>query len=286
MKSANDNTPEPETPAAKKKLRLGEFKPLAQFDHVFSGARLILARKAHKDGAAPSYIVAWVAPWQKSITEYDVFASAADARAAFAERKTKQPPATPSLTRDFQVSRVYKWEEENIDSTSVKITPEQMRRVVTRIAQDFNMAAPKLTHREPRARKYITSHYHIDEHSIEMQHKNLSAVLHELAHAIDISVNGNKWAHHGPSFVRTLIRLADKYQFWHDPQELEESAKAAGILVAPESAVPGLPQAKPAAPEDRKADEPGPDGDAKPPQRKGRGAPCCPHRGRGFTFGF
>jgi hypothetical protein len=223
------------------RLELAKLDVLERRDHAFSGARLVLAcEKAN----ASSYIVAWIAPWQKTISEFEKFDTADAAEAAFRAASLQNPPVTPSLTRDFQVSKVYAWEEKYIDKASVSIKPEQMERVIARIAKDFNMAAPKFKFREPRAGG-ATSSYAKDDHAIEMQHKKLSTVIHELAHAIDMGVNGNVWAHHGPSFVRTLIMLADQYQFWHSPQELEDAAKKMGIAVAPESAVPKLPPPKP-----------------------------------------
>jgi hypothetical protein len=74
-----------------------------------------------------------------------------------------------------------------------------------------------------------------------MGHKSLSAVIHELAHAIDMEVNGNIWSHHGPSFVRTLITLAARYQYWHDEDALEEKARAAGIAIAPKNMMKPIP---------------------------------------------
>jgi hypothetical protein len=123
----------------------------------------------------------------------------------------------------------------------MNIKPEQMERVIKRISEDFNMDKPSVAYRKPHQHSaYIVSSYTPDEHAIQMQHRKLSYVLHEVAHAIDTRM-GNEWADHGPSFVRILIRLADKYQFWHSAEELEKSAKKAGIAVAPDHAVPKLP---------------------------------------------
>jgi hypothetical protein len=74
-----------------------------------------------------------------------------------------------------------------------------------------------------------------------MKHKELSAVIHEIAHAIDMQNNGNKWGSHGPSFVRTLITLAARYQYWHAPEALEEKARAMGIAIAPPHVVRTAP---------------------------------------------
>jgi hypothetical protein len=225
------------------KLKLDGLEILARHDHEFSGARLILARTAQGEEAS-AFIAAWAAPWQKTIADYRSFANEAEARAAFDEMRKEKPPATPSLTRDFQRSAVYAWEERHIDPTNMPMTPEQMERVIQRISRDFAIDVPKFKYREPRSRDGAVSSYQPGAHAIEMQHKKLSYVLHEAAHAIDIAGNGNVWAHHGPSFVRTLIRLADTYQFWHSAEELEQSARAAGIKIAPDSAVPKLPRPK------------------------------------------
>lgn len=227
--SSDDSTP----PAQAKKpvrRRIDSLTIFARTTHAVSGARLYLARDKG-DGA---YIVAWAAPWQRSITDYHKVEKLAAARALYDVMVKEDPPTTPALCRDWQRNRLYAWEEDAIDAASPDIHPALMQNIADRIARDFNLAAaPTVTYRAPRKGDKPISYFFPGDNSIRMTHKQISAVIHEMAHAVDEKLYGNQWAAHGPSFVRTLIMLAEKYQFWLDPEKLEQSAKDAGLAVAP-----------------------------------------------------
>lgn len=218
---------------------------LAESRHEISGARLILGkpRKNIETENQNPHIVLWVAPWQKNCDDYLSLRSAEDGWNSFIEQTKKGPPKTSALQRDWQRTAVYRWEQKHIDPGTARLSEKQMHRIVKRVSKDFNLEAPDLHHKPPPAHtpeRDATSFYLIDDHKILMSHRNYSYLLHELAHAIDIKINGNKWAHHGPSFVRTIMMLADKYH-WCDEKELEEEAAAVGLLVTPKKALP-LPQ--------------------------------------------
>lgn len=228
-----------------------DINVLDEYRHELSGARLVLAetKKPHRDKSgterSPCYVLAWVAPWQKTLRSYILFYSKGAAEKTFRKSSKKAPPGNSQLCRDWQVSKVYDWEEEFIDKGSPELTPKQMERVVRRISSDFNMVAPKIKYKEPGPEdEDQISFYYEHLHSILMQHNKLSAVIHEVAHAIDMKLNGNSWAHHGPSFVRTLIYLAARYQYWHSPRQLEKQAEKAGIMITPRRALPNLPRPK------------------------------------------
>jgi hypothetical protein len=237
-------------PDERKKLNLDrdlEFHETHR--HEISGARLYLTQTkapfTDESGRHYNrcYVVFWAAPWQKNMKDYEIFSTKKAAKKEFNYEKRKGPPLTPSLQRDFQVSKVYRWEGDTLDKNSMNLSPEQMQRVVKKISEDFNMVAPKIKYKTPKSsQQNPASYYYTHLNKILMRHKKLSYVIHEVAHAVDHQVNGNKWVDHGPSFVRTLIRLAEKYQYWHCPEELEKSAKKAGILVAPEDSLPNLPK--------------------------------------------
>ena len=168
------------------------------------------------------------------------------ARGLFNKRGKENPPETPSLQRDWQQSKEYRWEYEALYKSSPRISIEQMERVVRRISDDFNIAAPTIRYRKPHpTHKNPSSSYDSDLDKILMKHKEMSFVIHELAHAIDEKINGNKWSAHSPSFVRTVIHLAERYQFWHDPKVLEAKAIELGLQIAPESSLPALPPSFP-----------------------------------------
>jgi len=242
----------PDTKNNRQKIHLDkDISVLDEYRHELSGARLVFAetKKPHRDKSgteySPCYVLAWIAPWQKTLHSYTLFHSKRAAAKAFRKSRKKAPPETPQLRRDWQVSKVYRWEEDFIDKGSPQLTPKQMERVVRRISDDFNMVAPKIKYKAPgpKAEDQVSLYYdHL--HSILMRHNKLSVVIHEVAHAIDMKLNGNNWAHHGPSFVRTLIYLAARYQYWHSPRKLEREAEKAGIMITPHRALPNLSQPK------------------------------------------
>jgi hypothetical protein len=201
--------------------------------HEISGATLVLA---YKNGA---YGIGWAAPWQRRISAYHTRPDEKSARRLFEDMYENNPPATPSLCRDWQRNAVYAWEESTLDRTDTRMKPAEMEQVIRRIASDFNLAAaPTIEYRKPAGNaKNPASYYEHEREHIRMANRKLSHILHEAAHAIDMQKNGNVWAGHGPSFVRTLITLAERYQPWHDPAHLEKTARQAGLAVAPKSAM-------------------------------------------------
>lgn len=234
---AEDSAPPPQA-----RRRLDSLHLFARTTHAVSGARLLLAR----DRTDGTYIVAWVAPWQRSITDYKKTDRLGEARALYHVMALQDPPVTPTLTRDWQRNRLYAWEEEAIDKASPDIAPALMQNIADRISRDFNLhAAPTVTHRDPRKGDAPISYYYSNRNSIRMTHRQISAVIHEMAHAVDEQIYGNKWSAHGPSFVRTLIMLAERYQFWLDPEKLETSAKEAGLAIAPRNTAQRGPAARP-----------------------------------------
>lgn len=200
--------------------------------HNITGAELILGH----DDADDTLIVGWIAPWQRSIRDYHTPASFAEAHAIYKAMKKWGPPTTPALCRDWQRERLYAWERTAIDAASPKIGPDQMENITRRVSRDFNLAAaPSLAYTKPPKNEGPVSSYYPGRHHIHMGHSELSAVLHELAHTVDDKINGNQWAGHGPSYVRTLLMLAERYQYWLDPVDLERSALAAGLMIAPDT---------------------------------------------------
>lgn len=228
-------------PPAQARRRLESLTIFARTTHAVSGARLLLAR----DRADGTYIVAWIAPWQRSVTDYRSADKLAEARVLYQALAAGEPPVTPSLTRDWQRNRLYAWEEEALDKASPDIAPALMQNIADRIARDFNLAAaPTISFHAPRKGDRPISYFYSGNNSIRMTHRQISAVIHEMAHAVDEKIYGNRWAAHGPSFVRTLIMLAERYQFWLDPEKLEASAREAGLAVAPRNTAQIAPTPK------------------------------------------
>lgn len=206
--------------------------------HTISGAELILGRKK-EDGR---FVLGWVAPWQKTIKDYALIDSEDLALQRFKNRTYRKPPTTPDLRRDFQQAKVYAWEQKFIDPHSpANMNEDQMARVAQKISSDFNMRTPGVTYKGLQGRKHAYSAYYPTAHKVNMATRKLTHVMHEVGHGVDEKINKNIWSGHGPSFVRTIIRLADRYQIWQDPAKLEEEAIKMGILVTPEEDLPPLP---------------------------------------------
>lgn len=221
-------------------LRIDGRAVIAQHEHAPSGARLILARAKTADGT-PCYAVGWAACWQKNMRAYRTYPNPGKARVYFNRTRHKDPPQNSALCRDWQRNKVYGWEEDTLDKTTLTLDETQMKNVIRKISADFNLAAQPALRLSGAARDY--SYYDAALDEIGMGHRTLSALLHELAHAIDMRANGNRWAGHGPGFMRTLITLAAQYQYWQDEKDLEDSARKAGLKIAPRAtaASPRLP---------------------------------------------
>lgn len=223
--------PDRAIPEGRPPRRLGrDLTVIASHEHAVSGARLIRAAN-HIDGG---YVVGWVAPWQRTLRAYHSTAQSLTAMAWYARLRRDPPPVTDTLCRDFQVGAVYRWEEDTLDAATAPLNEAQMKTVVKRLCADFNRAAaPTLAYKKPRKDTSPRSYYDCEDDHIKMGHNTLSATIHELAHKIDREINGNDLAPHGPSFVRTMLVLAARYQYWHDPAALEDKARKAGLLIAP-----------------------------------------------------
>jgi hypothetical protein len=224
-----------------------ELEILAETLHPVSGARLKLAAlndrcRARNPNARP-FIVFWAAPWQKTIKDYRAFPALIDAKQCFTELRKAPPPVTPALRRDFQVEAVYKWERKYIDRHSPNnMTEDHIVRALQKISNDFNMEEPSVNLQPAsRRKKRKYSLYHREPYKLDMVSCKLTHAMHEKGHRIDELINDNEWSDHGPSFVRTIIRLADRYQIWQDPVKLEEEAKKMGILVTDDADLPPLP---------------------------------------------
>lgn len=231
--------------ATRRRLRLDkDLEIVAERRHDLSGARLILAREKAAPGEA--FVTAWVAPWQRTIRDYVRHGSEAGATADFDRKKEIEPPVTPALTRDWQQGAVYDWENRTINRHDSALSPEHMDKIAAKVAEEFNLAAAPTVDARSKRLQWLAD-YDDDKHHIRVHNGQwrLSYVLHELAHAVDSKVNGNKWADHGPSFVRTLLMIVERYKYWHDADDLEKSAEEDGIMIAPAEALPKLPQNPP-----------------------------------------
>lgn len=219
---------------------------LYQYDHAVSGAKLIMAETKAVYGAgkdkSPRYILAWVGAEAEDIEIYRYFKDKKKAFNQYSQSTSKPPPTREDILHDWQQQRVYDWEEEQFGKLLSQITPEMMQRAADRITEDFNIESMDVSYKKAHGNSHYEWNFYVpDSHSIEMESNHLETTLHEIAHAIDGKANHNKWADHGPSFVRTLITLLDNYLFM-DAEKLAQSAKEAGIMVADRKDLPNLPK--------------------------------------------
>lgn len=177
-------------------------------------------------------MTAWVAPWQRTISNYTLHKTQENATAWFEMEKDEDPPLTPAMKRDWQRSLVYGWEDKTIRHHDSTLSRDHMNKIAERVSADFNLASvPTISARKERHR--FLADYDGEKNHIRVHGQwRLSYILHELAHAIDEKINGNHWADHGPSFMRTLLIVVEKYKYWHDAQNLEGLAVKDGILIA------------------------------------------------------
>ena len=212
-----------------------------------SGATLVCAELpsvyAAQEGlkSGPLYMVGWIPPWRQHMVEGAICRSPAAAKTRFQTQKKRGcPPDHDDFKRDWQRSRVYQWESANTDRKTLTLEFNEMARITGKVARDFKMPPLKLHYIEPRIGADEYSYYFHDEHRIEMRDKRHSALLHELAHAIDYRINGNKTpVHHSPSFLRTLLCLAEIYRGL-DVAALEKTLKKAKLKIAPLDDLPAL----------------------------------------------
>ncbi len=182
-----------------------------------------------KDG----YIVAWVAPEGRQIRKYNAFDSYHYAHAHFMQFKDNDPPPKLPYIRDFQQQKVYDWENKNIKGSGARLSKRKAEAFVKTISEEFNLQAPGLNFRQDSSDEYC--YFKTEKHEIggHAQFLNMGFLVHECAHMVD-TYAGNVNVTHGPSFVKNLIDLADKYIKGNEKEKLLKSAKEAGLLGLPE----------------------------------------------------
>lgn len=223
------------------------MRVIAEQHDPFSGARLVCAEiPAFYAGQAglksgPVFLVGWIPPWRGCVVQGRAAQTLSTAMKYFnAEKKTGRPPAHDDFQRDWQRSRTYRWEEANTDRNSLKLDFNLMAMVTGSVTRDFGLPPVLLHYVEPRPGADSYSYYFHADHRIEMRDKRYSALLHELAHAIDYRLNGNtSTVYHGPSFLRTLLCVAQLYRGFDIPA-METTLAAAGLKIAPLDDLPAL----------------------------------------------
>lgn len=204
--------------------------------HGQTGARLVLGKIDRKPKpASGSYVVGWQAALDDSMWYYKNFYTQREALAFFNKQFPLGPPINAVFKEDSQVQKEYGWES-RFRLTTKKLNLQQMREVTTSLSEIFNMAAPVVELKEKKKKIYAEAV--LSENRINMYRKNLAILLHEFAHLVNDQINQDKWAWHGPGFVRTYLSILSLFPEVGDVNYFEELARDQGLLIANDNDVP------------------------------------------------
>jgi len=132
--------------------------------------------------------------------------------------------------RDFQVSKVYAWEDEVLYPKSRPLSENQIINLVDRTCSTND--TPPLRYVDVAPVRTSTAMYNANKKSLVLPpwSHNTHHVIHEVAHHITRHKTRGLAAAHGPEFVGWMIRIfARRHRL--SIRELITSAKNAGIEV-------------------------------------------------------
>lgn len=220
-------------------LRLGEQLPLLlEHTHPLSGARLVVARIERKPWPVQGrYVAGWVAPDENVLWFYRNVETERQARLIFKDRREAGPPDRPHFHDDPQISAVYGWQD-HFQFHSRPLALAEMESVTGKLAAIFNMKAPGVTYK-PNSKRRCDAEAILDKNEIRMYRPYLSMLLHEFAHLLNDQVNCDKWAWHGPGFMRTFLSVLSLFPEVAGERDLEKLARESGqIKIADADDVP------------------------------------------------
>ncbi len=220
-------------------LSLGAHLPLIQEHiHPLSGARLIIAKIERKPYPVQGrYVVGWVAPEEQTLWFYRNVETERQARALFKNCRDSGPPDKNDFHYDPQMNPVYSWQD-HFQFHSRQLQLAEMKTITSKLADIFNMEAPGVIYNPKSARK-CDAEAMLDKNEIRMYRPYLSMLLHEFAHLLNDQVNRDKWAWHGPGFMRTYLSVLSLFPEVAGRQDLEKLARdTSQIKIADERDVP------------------------------------------------
>lgn len=204
--------------------------------HPLSGALLVMARTETKPRPVQGrYIVGWLGEGLDTLWHYKNFQTETEARQFFENHKRSGPPQTRHFKNDRQVGEVYDWEH-HFRLKTMALNLSQMESVVGKLSQIFNMEAPTVVFR-PKKRK-VYAEADLEKNKIIMYRPNLALLLHEMAHLVNDQINKDKWAWHGPGFLRTYLGILSLFPVIATDRKLEELAQEHGLNIAKENSIP------------------------------------------------
>ena len=222
---------------SKKRIALDSLYDIDVHMHPITGARLKLANKTSpfidEEGNkfASPFFVFWAPADQKTITQYELTADFAAATSAYKQmKKDNAPPKEFPFSRDYQEDKIVEFNTW-VSRGSAKYNLPQMQNLTAQIVADFNMAAVDTDYKPDSEDNKLLGYAITSLNEIMMRTRDMSILLHEMAHIIDTHVCGNDGINHGPSFMRVYMTLLSRYM--HFPIfQLEEKAQKLGIDVA------------------------------------------------------
>ncbi|MCM2344768.1 MAG: hypothetical protein NDJ24_09430 [Alphaproteobacteria bacterium] len=218
-------------------IKINDDTPISeQHLHPLSGAVLVLTKIDSKPRPVQGrYAVGWLGEGRQHLWYYKNFQTEADARQFFERHKKDGPPQNNYFKQDQQVNEVYGWEH-HFRLKTMALTIPQMEFVTGKLAQIFNMEAPVVTFK-PGKKKKTYAEADLQNNKIIMYRPQLALLLHEMAHLVNDQVNQDKWAWHGPGFVRTYLSILSLFPIIAPAEKLEALARESGLSIAKENNV-------------------------------------------------
>ncbi len=219
-------------------LTLGETLPLTLVHkHPYSGAQLIFAKSEIRPRPVEGpYVVGWLPSGDQTMWFYRRFETQQESLAFFRVQKRKGPPDHDEFKYDDQMNDVYGWEG-GFRLKTQELTLSEMKKVVASLSDIFNIEAPDVSYK-PGKKKKTYAEASLQDNEIIMYRPNLALLLHEFAHLINDQVNQDKWAWHGPGFVRTYLSVLSLFPDMLKERNFEKEAITAHIKIAREEDIP------------------------------------------------
>ncbi len=204
---------------------------LQESTHPLSGARLVMARLDKKPYPEQGrYVTGWFLPGAQVLWFYRNFETAAHASRCFQQCQKDGPPLHQDFLYDEQVNAVYGWQD-LFQFDSKKLTQPEMETVTQKLAAIFNISAPLVIY-QPDKKKTTYAEALLAESKIKMYRPYLSMLLHEFAHLVNDQVNQDKWAWHGPGFMRSFLSILSLFPDLAGGKDIEQHARQAAIEIA------------------------------------------------------
>lgn len=142
----------------------------------------VLGKSRSGKATIAPYIVAFCSRHEDELSDVQRFMDLESAEERFAEiaYEQEQPDESMAFLEDFQQDTVYEWEDIFIRPHSKPVKRAEVKALIERVCDDYNMRIPRLIWTKPQEYSY----YDEDKHAIYFGHRDYCTALHEIAHAI------------------------------------------------------------------------------------------------------